>query len=225
MGNGDLVDKRIVITGAGGRLGSRMVRKFSSAGGEVVGIVVSDEEAERVPQGSGAPVVVKRVDVLDEQSVIDCYKGIGDELGEIDALVHTIGMWSASPLLKTSAADWDLMLRVNLTSAFLSFREAVRIMNPAGGTLIGISSRQGADGGAAQQPAYSAAKAGVIRLLESVAGEYADARVSCHAIAPSTILFEEEGDGVQAADVIEVAGFLITKGRALTGATIRMYGE
>ncbi len=223
MGLSNLASKRIVVTGGGGRLGSRMVERFASWGGQVVALVVTEEEAARVPANDRHPVDTVRVDVTSEAGVIACFDEIASRHGRVDAIVHTIGMWSGAGLLETSKDDWDLILRVNLTSAFLCFREAVRHMGP-GGTVIGISSRQGADGGVAQQAAYSAAKAGVVRLIESMAAEFADANITCHAIAPSTILFEEEGEGVQATEIIDLAAYLIRHGGALSGATVRAYG-
>jgi len=221
-----LSSKRIVVTGGGGRLGSRMVEHFVAWGAQVVALVVSEVEADRVPMKAGprGPVTVLRADLTSEASVVGCFGEIREAFGAIDALVHTVGMWSGSPLLETTQEDWDLMLRVNLTSTFLCFREAARLMQEGGGTLIGISSRQGADRGVAWQAAYSATKAGVVRLVESVAAEFSENGIACHAIAPSTILFEEEGDGVQANEIISLAAFLISSGGAMTGTTIRAYG-
>lgn len=222
----DLSTKRIVVTGAGGRLGSRMVQRFAAAGAHIEALVTSEEEAGRVPDVSGGPgsANVFLADVTRESSVDECFRSIQAKGGHVDALVHTVGMWAGGPLLETTQDDWDLMMRVNLTSTFLCFREACRLMQRHGGTIIGISSRQGADRGVEWQSAYSATKAGVVRLVESLAAEFSESGVRCHAIAPSTILFDEEGEGVQASDIIELAAFLIGGGGALSGATIRAYG-
>lgn len=220
----DLDSKCIVVTGGGGRLGSRMVEAFAKGGARVTALVVSDQEAARVPHVTTGEVSVRLTDVIDEDSVATTFRDIAIEVGSIDALVHTVGMWSASPLLETTREAWDLMLRVNLTSAFLCFREAARQMN-GGGALIGISSGQGADRGVAEQAAYAAAKAGIVRLVESAADEFRTLRISCHAIAPSTILFDEQGEGVSASEIIELAAHLIVRGQALSGATLRAYGS
>ena len=220
----DLTSKRIVITGGGGRLGAHMVEEFADRDADVVALVVSDAEARRVPQVSGGSVTIKRADLIVESSVVACFEEIGDEFGRIDALVHTVGMWSASPLLQTTQEDWDLMLQVNLTSTFLCFREAVRLIKSGPGTLVGISSQQGVDGGVAEQSAYSAAKAGVARLVESVAAEFGSRDIFAHAIAPSTIRFDGEGEGVHARDIVDLVAYLIVHGAALSGSTLRAYG-
>ncbi len=227
MASIDLSSKRIVVTGGGGRLGSRMVEQFAQNGARVVALVITEEEAGRVPVGSAPEgvVTVKRLDITSEPSVESCFSEIGERIGSINALVHTVGMWSGSPLIETRLEDWDLIFQVNLTSTFLCFREAARLMQADGGTLIGISSRQGADRGVAQQAAYSATKAGVVKLVEAAAAEFAEDGIRCHSIAPSTILFDDNGEGVPAADIIELAAFLIARGASLNGATIRAYGS
>lgn len=126
--------------------------------------------------------------------------------------------------METRLASWEKMVSVNLTSAFLCFREAVRNMDD-GGTLIAITSRQGADRAVAGQAAYSASKAGIIRLVEAVADEHGSRGINAHAIGPSTILFDEQGDGVRASELVTLAVYLTDHGASLNGATLRAYGS
>lgn len=216
--------KGIIVTGGGGRLGGRMVRRFSEAGARVAAIVVSEEEGSRVPHRDHGSVVVIVADVLSESSIAEGLGRAKQFLGRVDALVHTVGMWGESALTDTSLSDWNTMIGVNLTSTFLCFREVVGHMEGSG-TLIAMASRQGADGGVAGQAGYSAAKAGIVRLVESVAHEYREKGVRAHAIAPSAILFDEQGAGVQASELIDLAAYLIGNGSALNGATLRSYGS
>ncbi len=223
----DVTGKRIAVTGGGGRLGSRMVSAFAAGGAALAAIVVSDEEAARVPAGDGTRVDIFRADITSEESVTAVFQQIGRRLDGIDALVHTVGMWKAAPLAETTLEDWNTMLAVNLGSAFLCFREAAALMSLNGGTLIGLSSGQGADRGAAEQAAYSAAKAGVVRLVESVAAEYGPRGITAHAVAPSTILFDDTpgARGVRAEEIIGICSYLIAGGESLNGATLRAYGS
>ncbi len=200
-----------------------LVRRFIDEGDRVVAIVISDQEAARVPSAE-TETLVKIADVTDERSMTDVFQEIRDELGGLDAVIHTVGMWGQEALVETRLASWEKMLSVNLTSAFLCFREAVRHMED-GGTLIAISSRQGADRAVAGQAAYSAAKAGIIRLVEAVADEQASRGITTHAIGPSTILFDEDGDGVRASELVSLAAYLIDHGASLNGATVRAYGS
>ena len=131
------------------------------------------------------------------------------------------------PLAETTLDDWRSLLDLNLTASFLTVREAVRhFLRDGGGRVIGIASRQGADRAPAQQAAYGASKAGLIRLLEATAAEYAGNDIQAVAVAPSMILFGgEDADGVRADDLAAMCAYLCADaGAAHNGATLRMYG-
>ncbi len=217
----------VVITGANGRLGRRMVQGFAGAGATVAGLVRNEADAAEVPRAGDVQVFV--ADVTDEAAVEAAFDAVVRRCGRVDALVHTVGAWEARPLLETTPAQWAAMLARNLTSAFLCFRAAARVMQAGGhgGRLIAFASGQGADRGAAKQAAYSAAKAGVVRLVEAVAAEFAGTGLTAHAVAPSMILYDDEAgaEGVRADDLVALCRYLCTDaGAALNGATLRAYG-
>ncbi len=212
----------MVITGAAGRLGMRMMQRFAERGATVVAI---DLDPCRLPQS--APGQAFRANVTDEAETDAVFREIGETFGRVDALVHTVGTWAGKPFLETSLDDWEQIMRVNLTSTVLCFREAARLMQGRGGRLIGIASGQGVDKGRAQQAGYSASKAGVMRLVEAVAEEFEGTGITAHAIAPSAILFDEAGDqkGVPVFDLADLAVYLCgPAGASLNGATLRAYG-
>lgn len=203
-----------------------MAVRFADEGAIIVALVRDEQEAMSIPFPPDAEGWAFPVDVTNEEMVAACFAQVGQQFGKLDALIHTVGMWGMQPLVETSLAAWQEMMDVNLTSAFLCMREAVRLMGQ-GGRIIGVSSGQGVDQGKAQQAAYGAAKAGVVRLVEAIAEEYVSAGVTGHILAPSTILYgeENEGPGVYADDLVEVAVYLCgTAGHAHNGGTLRMYG-
>lgn len=219
-------DRIVVVTGAGGRLGQRLVGAYTDAGATVAGV---DQRAEDIPAPAGATVDTYGADLTSERSVTACFAEIADAHGRIDVLIHTVGMWGMAPFHETSLEDWRTMMDVNLTSAFLCFREGVKHMRAHGGQIIGMASAQGADGGAGQQPGYSAAKAGIVRLVEAITEEYADDEITAHAIAPSMLLFGEEEPGtagVAAEHIVDLALYLSdpARGQALNGSVLRAYG-
>lgn len=221
-----LSNKVVVITGAAGRLGRHIVQRFAGEGATIVAIVRNEDDARRIPFPETAEGWAFPVDVTDEELVQVCFDQIGRQFSEIHALIHTVGGWEASPFLETTMTDFDRMIRLNLTSTFLCFREAARLMIGRGGHLVAIAAGQGADGGVARQAGYSAAKAGVVRLVESIADELHDSGVTAHAVAPSRILYDDDqGPGIAVEDVVELCHQLVTRtGRALNGATLRAYG-
>lgn len=215
----DLTDRIIVVTGAAGRLGRVVVRQLEAAGARVAAL---DRDA---PDGGA---LAQAVDVTDAQSVEQAFDAIEEELGAPDGVIHTVGMWKGEPFAETSVESWETVLRVNLMSTFLVFREAVRRMQGRAGRLVGITSGQGADGGVAEQAAYSASKAGVLRVVESVAAEYVGTGLTAVALAPSTILFGDEDADAEGVPVEAVAGWCVrlcgSEAETLNGQVVRAYG-
>ena len=215
----DLTGRVVVLTGAFGRLGRILTRTLLDAGAVVAGI--DTRKADPIVPSSSLHLF--KADLGREESVADVFDEVAGAVGAPDALVHTVGMWAGTPFAETDLSDWETMLRVNLTSAFLCFREAVRHMNDDG-RLVGIASQQGADRGVAEQAAYSASKAGIVRLVESIAAEY-DGRITAAAVAPSAILFGGEGEGVPAQRVADLCAMLCSdEGAAHNGEVLRAYG-
>jgi len=119
--------------------------------------------AKRLP---GAPPLTIAADVTDEAAVDDAFARIAAAHGRIDVLVNNVGGSRNQKLWEMTAEAWDFTIRLNLRSAFLCTRAAVRLMmRQSGGTIVCMSSgvREGTPwtahhvGGAA----YSAAKAGI----------------------------------------------------------------
>lgn len=226
------------IAGADGRLGSRLVDGYRQHGYRVAALT-RGSEVEGAQQFT--------VDVTDEASVEKVFADVQAAFGRMDVFIQTVGGWGMSPFLETSLSDWRSLVELNLTSTFLCFREAARHMRAVGsgveqrrsgtGRLIAISSRQGAVRGVAQQAAYSASKAGVVRLVEAVAAEFATDSApygpTAHVLAPSTILFDNDtdaarasGEGVPVEDLVETCLFLSSPaGASLNGATLTAFGR
>ncbi len=105
-------------------------------------------------------------------------------LERLDVLVNNAGICRDTLLLKMSERDWDDVIAVNLTGAAACSREAVKLMSRAGGGhLIHIGSWAPRQGNAGQSN-YSAAKAGLIALSQSLAKEYGTRNIRSHVILP-----------------------------------------
>ncbi|MCS7081894.1 MAG: SDR family oxidoreductase [Bacteroidetes bacterium] len=225
-----LRDRVVVITGAG-RLGRALVRLFSQS--EPGGLVVISRRAESLHalEVSGQPDASwwgLTADLTQEAEVQAAFEAVHARWGRLDVLIHTVGTWAGSPLLETSLEAWEDLMRLNLNSAFLCFREALRWMQPRRyGRLIAIASMQGLERGRSGQAAYSASKAGLIRLVESVALEYWGSGITANAIAPSLIReADQEGPGVSAEAVARLCLFLAQEeAGAISGETLRIYGD
>lgn len=230
----DFSDRVVAVTGAGGRLGRRLGRRLLERGATVAALDRPDplgdltwrDEAHALP-----------FDATDEERVADAFAEVHSRAGRLDALVHTVGMWAGAPLLDTPQEDFERQVRLNLTSTFLCFREAARRMQKGHNNsfdhapdkrLVAFASGQGADWGAPEQYGYSAAKAGVVRLVEAAAAELKEAGITASAIAPSTILFGEKTDqaGVPAGRLVALVEHVLSPaGNAVNGAVLRAYGS
>ena len=205
--------RTVVITGASGRLGHIMGRRFENHGDRVVRI-------DRTGTGGFA------ADLTDESAVFDVFEAVARSAKSIDAVVHTVGTWDQWPLLNTRLGDWERMMNINLTSAFLCVREAVRHMHACGGTIICIGARPGVQRASTMGGAYAASKAGLMRLVEAAAAEHPTVR--SFAIAPSFILYGDEPEGtrgVSAAELADLAIELTSDGEAKSGTTLEAYGS
>jgi 3-oxoacyl-[acyl-carrier protein] reductase len=220
----DLSGQTILLTGAAGRLGRVLAPRLAAAGARVA---AADLEA---PSFDHASITTFAADVSREADTERLFSEVAERVGPLDALIHTVGMWAGAPLAETPLADFEEVLRVNLTSTFLCFREAVRHFRGAGrpGRLVALASRQGVAGGVAEQPAYSAAKAGVVRLVESAAAEGAPHGITAAAVAPSMILYGSEPAGtagVSAERVAALCAYLASPaGRDHNGAVLAAFG-
>lgn len=211
MNESRLQGKVIVVTGAGGRLGTRLVTQFTKVGAQVVALGNEGTEDHIL-------------DLTSEPEVIEVFKRIRRDHARIDGLVHAVGMWDEWSFLETRLEDWEQMMRVNLTSSFLCFREAVRHMFDSEGIIIGICARSGLETAVAKGGAYAASKAGLMRLIEAVAAEYPT--IKTFALAPSIIRYRDpRAPGIYADDLVQLAIQLCSESAgALTGTALRAYG-
>jgi 3-oxoacyl-[acyl-carrier protein] reductase len=221
----NLTGKIVVVTGASGTLGQALLDTFAPTRATLAAIVPTEAEAQKIRVPQGADLWAFPADVTDETAVRDTFDGIADQFGGVDVLLHAVGSWQASPLLDTALDDWRRVLDLNLTSAFLCFREATRRMTGRTGRLVAFASRQGADRAPAEQAAYAASKAGLIRLVESTAAEF-QGHITAHAIAPSMLAPDGSENGVSTSTIATLCLRLCTEaGDALNGATLRAYGR
>jgi NAD(P)-dependent dehydrogenase (short-subunit alcohol dehydrogenase family) len=172
-----LAGRRVLITGGGSGAGADLARGFAAAGAEVV---ISGRRPEALEAVAATLPRLRGVaaDVTDEASV----RAMFAAAGPCDIVVANAGAATSAPFARTTLADWNAMIAVNLTGVFLTLREGL-LQLPGWGRLIAVASTAGLRGAAYVAP-YVAAKHGVVGLIRSLALEVARRPVTANAICP-----------------------------------------
>ncbi|WP_336715288.1 SDR family NAD(P)-dependent oxidoreductase [Arthrobacter sp. USHLN218] len=179
-----MAESRCLVIGAASGIGLATVERLRKAGAAVV---AGDLPSAGWPDGNGGLSVP--IDVTDAGSVQTAVASARKTLGGLDAVVNCAGVLGpVAPAATTSLEDFEHIVKINLTGAFLVSRAALPAMAEARyGRLVHISSTAGKEG-VANMSAYSASKAGILGLVKSLAKEYARAGVTVNAVAPGNIL-------------------------------------
>lgn len=171
-----LTGRRVLITGGGTGVGADLARGFAAAGAEVVVAGRRMEPLEGVAGPIGARAIA--ADVTDEAGVAALFA----EAGPVEIVIANAGASASAPFARTTLADWNAMLAVNMTGVFLTFREGLRQM-PGWGRLICVASTAGLKGYGYVAP-YVAAKHGAVGLVRAIAQEVARTEVTANALCP-----------------------------------------
>ena len=176
-------DQRVaVITGASGGLGSGLTTEFLNAGWRVV--AASRSQPSFLEEEN---VLAARMDVTNREQIEDAIKKTIARFGRIDALINNAGVTADGLCGQLSDEDWQRVLDVNLRGAFLCSQAVARQMiRQREGHIINISSF-GGRAGAPGQSNYSAAKAGLLGLTQSLAKELGSRNVRVNAILPGVL--------------------------------------
>ncbi|WP_326751155.1 glucose 1-dehydrogenase [Streptomyces hirsutus] len=183
-----LSGKSVVVTGAASGIGRAAALRFAAEGAEVVVADLNADGAESVVdeiRSAGGTAVAVAGDLSDGAVVDEVVATAVDAFGGVDVLVNNAGvMDSMSAPVDVTDAEWDRVLRINLTAPFLLTRAVLPHMLSAGGGAVVNTASEAALRGSAAGTAYTVSKHGLLGLTRSLAVMYRDQGIRANAIVP-----------------------------------------
>lgn len=178
--------KVVAITGAAGGIGQTMCRYFADEGAQIAAIDKSPETEAFVRELANRGARGYVVDVGDAGAVSAAFKKIASDLGAVDILVNNAGFSEHPTFARTDPAGWLHDVNGNLNGAYYCAHAVLPGMQEKkAGSIIAIGSVNGLS--ALGDPAYSAAKAGMISLTRSIAQEYGRFGIRSNIVLPGTV--------------------------------------
>lgn len=222
--------RSVAIAGGTGWLGRAVTAKLLGCGATCHVTWLFESELDGLPEHER--MRLHKVDCTSEQEVADFYW----KLDRLDASIHLVGGFAMSPLVETSLADFDRMWTLNVRTAFLCCREAVRKFRAAGvgGRIVNVGARP-AVAPVGGMVAYTSSKAAVTNLTQAVADEVRQDGILVNAVLPSIMDTPQNRTDMPDADfglwpkveeVAETIAFLVSPQNVLTsGALVPVYGR
>ncbi len=190
-----LIDKVVFITGGGSGIGAAMVEAFVLQKANVafvdVAVEASKALASRLAASGQAPLFIK-CDLTDINALEAAMEEVRQRLGPIGVLINNAANDQREDADEVSEEDWDRTMAVNLKHQFFAAQVARRSMRELGGGAIVNFSSTAWMIGVNRLSVYSAAKAAVLGLTNSLAREFGPDNIRVNAIAPGAVITERQ---------------------------------
>jgi len=183
----DLSGKTALVTGASGGIGASVARMLWSNGASVVLSGTRLDRLEALSTELGSRCFVIPADLSKTEDIDSLNKKSQTVAGSIDILVNNAGLTKDNLAIRMNEKDWQDVIDVNLTAAFLLSRSVLRsMMKKRWGRIVNITSVVGAIGNSGQVN-YAASKAGLVGMTKSLAQEVASRGITVNCVAPGFI--------------------------------------
>jgi NAD(P)-dependent dehydrogenase (short-subunit alcohol dehydrogenase family) len=243
----DVAGQTAIVTGASQGIG-RAIAETLAAGGADVAICSRDIDrvgpvADEINEEAAGDALAVECNVRERDQVEDFVEETVDEFGDVDALVNNAGGEFVAAFEDISPNGWNSIVDLNLNSTFHCTQVAGEVMREGdGGCIVNLSSVNGQHA-APNESHYSASKAAIIRLTETLAVEWADDGIRVNCVAPGLVQTPGVAEtlGIQSdqmppreqvdrrighgEDIADVVQFLVSPAAAfMTGETVTVKG-
>lgn len=228
---GSLAGKRILLTGGTRGIGRTTALACARQGARLVVCYAHDDAAaedvaRELKEAGGGPHRVVRADVTDRADVARLAEVCREELGGLDAVVNNAGVDGRAPLEELTHQEWDRVIDIDLTAAFLVSQAALGLLAP-GASMIHIGA-SAALRGRPHSAHYAAAKSALVGLTRTLAREVGERGIRVNTIAPGVIVTESDpGPPPPVAELIKGMTALRRLGTAddVAGAVLFLIGD
>lgn len=238
--------KNVLVTGAASGIGKQIAISLASYGLKVwINYRSRPEAADAIKveiEAAGGEAAVIGFDVADEAAFVEGIKTIIDSDGELSYLVNNAGITNDKLAMRMKTEEFTSVIDINLTSAFVGCREALKAMGKKRfGSIVNIASIVGETGNAGQVN-YSASKGGLIAMTKSFAQEGSARGIRFNAVTPgfiATEMTDKLSEDIKEAytskiplkrfgspeDIAEAVAFLLSDSSAyITGEVLKVNG-
>lgn len=207
----DLTGRVALVTGAASGIGAATALRFASAGADLV-LAAYDPDGHDIDgvraavEATGSRAIVRHVDVRSTPDVDALVAAAVAEFGRLDIVLANAAIARRVPSEQLDDDTWNDLLNVDLAGVWRTFRAALPVMRAAGyGRLLATSSTAGSYEAWSEHVHYSAAKAGILGIVHSLAAEVGADGITVNAIAPGIIETPQTLDGVNSLGAAGVA--------------------
>lgn len=186
MGTDRFSGKRVLVTGAAGRISGATARRLAAEGAAVVLADRPGPALEAIAAELGGNARAIGYDAALAMDSAALVARAAAALGGLDVVCNIGGIYEKMHSESVSDADWSRMLQINLNSVFTICREAMPHLRASGGTICSTASLAALEG-LAYATAYAVSKAGIVAMTKSLAAEFAGAGIRINCICPGGV--------------------------------------
>ena len=206
-GNGArLAGKKAIITGGAAGMGRATSLAFANEGASVTIFDIQKEAGEEVAElikANGGSARFIEVDLSHTDQVDRAFDEVADQIGPYDVLFNHAGTIIVKALHETTPEEYDRLMAINVRSAFLVCRRAVKEMSDNGGGSIIITGSIASELGYPLESVYCMTKGAVLQLARTISAEYRDQGIRCNAVCPG---FVKTAHGLREISELDAAG-------------------